>query len=112
MADGAHNRYRAEWMSGCGALGILTTHLCTGYEKDGAALYAPPEVSKEHHKMRAHFSPALRLIHSSPLVVPKYRPTAACVSAVMAWRFTVHHAWLWGRPLSCRCQILPPLQVV
>ena len=30
---------------------------------------------------------------------------------VIAWRFTVHHAWLFGRPASRRCQLLPPLRV-
>ena len=29
-----------------------------------------------------------------------------CASAVIAWRFTVHQAWLSGRPASSRCQRL------
>ena len=31
--------------------------------------------------------------------------------AAMAWRFTVHHAWLFGRPVASRCHVFPPLRV-
>src|SRR6185503_13730972 len=58
-----------------------------------------------------HFSPSFLLAHTSPLVVPKYSPTWACASAAIAWRFTVYHAWLAGKPLSSRFQVLPALRV-
>src|SRR5512140_1389712 len=62
--------------------------------------------------MQAHLRPSSRLIHSSPLVVPKYSPNGSDASPVIAWRFTVHHACFSGRPESRRCQVLPPLRVV
>src|SRR3569623_370316 len=58
--------------------------------------------------MHAHLPPSLRLIHSSPDVVPKYRPTVGSASALIAWRFTVSQACDLGRPSACRFHVLPP----
>src|SRR3990172_6139035 len=61
--------------------------------------------------MHVHRLPSSRLIHSSTLVVQKYSPTGSRLSAVIAWRFTVHQASRLGNPASRRCQLFPPLRV-
>src|SRR3954471_10188419 len=52
--------------------------------------------------------PSSRLPQISPLVVPKYTPTVGALSAVIAWRLTVHHACAAGSPVACRCHVRPP----
>src|SRR5262245_35567129 len=61
--------------------------------------------------MDVHFLPSFRLAHTSPLVVPKYRPTGSCASHAILWRITVNHARL-GSPPSNRFQLLPALRVI
>src|SRR5579862_3861716 len=61
--------------------------------------------------MHSHRAPSFRLAQSSPLVVPKYKPTGVPASAANACRFTVSHAWDRGRPLSCRVQDFPAFRV-
>src|SRR6187455_2294398 len=58
--------------------------------------------------MHFQLAPSLRLAQTSPLVVPKYKPTGSCASAHIAWRLTVHQAFDSGRPFAWRCQLLPP----
>src|SRR6185436_9174480 len=66
-----------------------------------AAAVSTEKISGRCRHRHCQLSPSSALVHTSPLVVPKYRPTGSKASAAIAWRFTVNQPCAGGRPASC-----------
>jgi len=91
------------------------SHLHIPFAPPSTAVRFPANVAPAHG---LQLPPSSRLIHNSPLVVPKYNPNGALRSAAMAWRF-IHrppgllfrHPLILPLPAFCRHRALQKRRV-